>query len=239
MFYTVKGYFHPVGTRQTPDHSEYEVNMSGIHKIMVVKNGELIDDHFVQVIDEKKPVYLVISSIGEEQIWKFTSHLSERKQNPGAFNAESFLTSDIGAVLVQKIGPHCDGYIKIRIGDEAYYAGDVHGVWSNMNRISYEDLLAFVAEEIPWSGLKGRSYLYGKKKEKELSSQRKNAEFARELKKVERVMQNFEKGLVSSGEELISIKEKLISANEELTSTKEDLGRIPKFIKKAYSINVG
>jgi hypothetical protein len=217
----VRGYFHPAGTRQTPKHSEYEMQMSGIYRIMVLKNAKLIDDSFIQVINEKKPVFAIIASISKQQIWKLDNHLSNKEKSPGKIDGKPVLTSDLGAALVQKIGPHCDGYIKIRMGDEAYYAGDVSNVHDSVNNISYDDLLSLVSGEISWNNLKGRSILIERKRKKELSCQEKNAQFAEELKSKTKENQN--------------LKEKLESTRNALASALKQLMVIPDFIKKIFS----
>ena len=76
-------YLHPAGCKQTPKHSEYEIDMSGVSKMGLVKNAILKNGSFLQVIDEKKPVFAIIYGIWDERICKFESHMDGSKKKQG------------------------------------------------------------------------------------------------------------------------------------------------------------
>ena len=170
----VSAYLHPAGKEPAPQHSEYELDLLGsilkIGKIMAVANAKVLNGNFLQVVDEKKPVFLVISSqTVNKKIWKFDNHLTATISKK--VRARSMLTSDVGAILIQKesniigYGPGnllCCG---VRIGNEGYFAGNPYKSdleEGGVNMISFEDLLLFVSGETSWSDLKERSCPYDK-----------------------------------------------------------------------------
>lgn len=159
---SISAYFHPSGTPQAPKHSEYEIEMSGVWKIMTTENGKLKDGRFLQVVDEEKPVFAVIHNVEHHQIWRFDDHLKEGKKRSHRLDATPVVSSSAEAMLTQS-----DSYsyllLSIRVGDEKYYAGDTAKVKGEFKAISLDDLLEFISGEISWEQLRGKSHLFEKK----------------------------------------------------------------------------
>ncbi len=226
----LRGYLHLAGSSQAPKHSEYEICIAGMTKFLAVKNAEVIDSSVLRVVDEKKPVFVIVQYVEGNGIWRFVAHAKNKKS--GNVGAEQVLSSDIGAMLKTQIEYHKPQYIKMRIGDESYVAGSAVEMIGKINMISFDDVLAFCSEETAWENLRGRSYLAERERQKELSSQEHNRRLAGELQKaqeeLERCHQKRDIKISGLMGELDEVEDNLKDRDKKLTN-------IPSFIRRMFS----
>ena len=183
----IRSYLHLVGSPQAPKNSEYEVEMSGVREILYTFNAS-VKGQFIQVVNESKPVFIVISSIFKNQIWKIDFHCREEKKS-GKCDFVPILSTDIGAMIVNEIDAHSNGFIEIRRDSESYLAHTKPKNFiseSDKRIISFEDLLSFASGTIEWGALKGRSYLLKAKLKKEVSAEEKIISLKSELEEKEK-----------------------------------------------------
>ncbi len=217
----LRGYVHLAGSSQAPKNSEYEMCMAGVSAFLAVKNAEIFDGSILRVIDEEKPVYVIDFSVHDSELWKLDAHLTMKGKGSGNFDAKPLLSSEAGAMIFSQVEHHKPQFVKIRICDEEYVAGDTSSMSGTLKIISFEDILDFCSGELLWEGLKGRSYLQEKKQRKELSSQEKNRELAED----------------------VALKQEYINTLEQLKASSENdydklskmFVKVPYFVRKFFS----
>lgn len=215
----LRGYFHQAGSEEAPKNSEYEICMAGVNSFSAVKNARIFDGSVLQVIDETKPVYVIAFSVHMNDLWKLDRHLDVKKS--GNFEAKAVKSSDLGAMLSSQIEYHKPQYMKLRIGDEEFYAGDTCEIPGQKNHISFDDILDFASGEIKWKDLKGRSYLVETKMRKEKSSQELNREFAEDI--------------AVKGRYITALEDVNRQLGESLNAANEKVSKLTFFIRKIFS----
>ncbi len=251
---TIDAYLHKKGSDQAPNRSEYEVETSGIHEIILVENATIFDKCVFQVIDERKPVYAIITSIYKGEIWRFEDHL--KKNSSSKCCAKVVLSSDIGAMITTKTSADVLDFIKLRVGNKVYFAGNSSLAEEIVNLVSLGDLLKFVSGEISWGNLENRSRIFKKEKEMKTLRDKRVSELNRVIAGLRRKNETPEGVLCWANEELevfgrnfdLTNKENkdlardLYWANEELEVFVRDfhlanvkLSKIPLWVKWIFS----
>lgn len=173
-------FFHPKGTEQAKEHSEYELSFTykNDDQLIAVHNAIVFRNKVFQVINEDEPVYFIAHIyLAHEAIFMLKQHMGKNNEHskPAKVNCQIIKSTEIGAILTQELSSQkiCIG---IRRDKEEYFIGNPPESDNPLSIISYQDLLEFVAKKINWENLKGRSYLFGQAKKKELSIQEKLAQ---------------------------------------------------------------
>lgn len=213
-------FLHLIGQRQSPNHSEYEIEMSGIERILISQNADLINGSILRVIDEKKPVFIVADSIWKQVVWKLDDHLEELgKKNKGMVSTTAVLSSDLGVIISIENPRSTEKTFSIRIDSEEYFIENAFSTSDKANIISINDFIEFVSGEIVWENLKGRSYIFKKSLAKEKSSEEKNAEFAEQIKFLEKKLASVEEKNAEFAKQVKFSEKKLASDSLNLSSS--------------------
>lgn len=223
-------YLHRQGAPLAPNHSEYEISMSGVYEILAVHNGELIDN-FAKVIDETKPVFLLMVTIDSFTLYRLDHHLksaTDEKPDGGKVELLALKSSDIGAMIVEEKHGGKLSFIKLRVDDESYWvSGTMAPTEQVTGYITAKDLLDFVSGEIPWSALRGRSYICQREQKKELSRQ----ELIEKLQRQLTGQQELHSKVHSQLQELCS------GYIAERDSAEEKLEKIPRWVRRLFSVS--
>lgn len=215
----MKAYYTPKGQVHTENGSLYQLEMSGVMKIIHVHNAIIVDKINLQVVDESKPIFLFASVVlsDESSIFRFDEHIKEQTEmKKGKVTAKSVLGSELDVTMTQH-HDRAEAYVILRRNDEVYITRSVHYVaeaYREYPEISKEDLLAFVASEVTWDDLAEKSVLL-------------------EVKRQEVV--TLSKKYDNAKAEVLHLKDVNNQLERSISAIQDNLEKVPLFVRNFFS----